>query len=50
MIRPTASFVTHVAAAVVATVAVGFAVFAWRLSAGPISLAYLTPYVQDALK
>ena len=50
MIRPTASFVTHVAAAVVAAVAVGFAVFAWRLSAGPISLAFLTPYVQDALR
>ena len=50
MIRPTASFVTHVAAAVVAAVAVGFAVFAWRLSAGPISLAFLTPYMQDALR
>ena len=50
MIRPTARFVTHVFAAMVAALAVGFAVFAWRLSAGPISLAYLTPYVADALR
>ena len=50
MIRPTASFVMNVVAATVATVALVFAVFAWQLSAGPISLAFLTPYVQDALK
>ena len=50
MIRPTARFVTHFIAAMVAALAVAFAVFAWRLSAGPISLAFLTPYVQDALK
>lgn len=50
MIRPTARFVTHAVAAVVAAVAIVFAVFAWRLSAGPISLAFLTPYVQDALR
>ena len=50
MIRPTARFVTNFAAAMVAALAVVFAVSAWRLSAGPISLAFLTPYMQDALR
>ena len=50
MIWPTARLVMHFFAAMVAALAIVFAVFAWRLSAGPISLAFLTPYVQDALK
>ena len=50
MIRPTARFVTHAAAALVAALAIAFAAVAWRLSGGPISLAWLTPYVADALK
>lgn len=50
MIRPTARFVINFAAAMVAAVAIIFAVFAWRLSAGPISLAFLTPYMADALE
>jgi hypothetical protein len=37
-------------AAMVAAVAVVFAVFAWRLSAGPVSLAFLTPYMAAALE
>ena len=49
MIRPAARFVMHAVAALVAAGAIAIAVLAWRLSGGPISLAYLTPYVQDAL-
>ena len=48
--RSTARFVLHVLAAGVAAAAIIFAVAAWRLSAGPISLAFLTPYVEDALR
>lgn len=50
MIRPTARFVMNFVAAMVAAVAVVFAVFAWRLSAGPVSLAFLTPYMAAALE
>ena len=39
----------HTVASLVAVTAIVFAVFAWRLSGGPVSLAVLTPYVQDAL-
>ena len=39
-----------VLAAVFASVAILFAVLAWRLSAGPISLGFLSPYVADAFK
>ena len=39
----------HAAASLVAVTAIVIAVFAWRLSGGPVSLAVLTPYVQDAL-
>ena len=49
MIRPTARFIMHAMASLVAVAAIVIAVFAWRLSGGPISLAVLTPYVQDAL-
>ncbi len=50
VIRSTARFALHVLAAGVAAAAIIFAVVAWRLSGGPISLAFLTPYVQDALR
>lgn len=50
VISPTIRSVTNIVAAAVAALAVAFSVFAWRLSAGPVSLAFLTPYVQDALK
>lgn len=49
MIRPTARFIMHTVASLVAVTAIVIAVFAWRLSGGPVSLAVLTPYVQDAL-
>jgi hypothetical protein len=49
VIRPTARFIMHTVASLVAVTAIVIAVLAWRLSGGPISLAVLTPYVQDAL-
>ena len=49
MIRPTAHVLVNLIAAIVAAVAVVFVGVAWRLSSGPISLAVLTPYVQEAL-
>ena len=50
MIRRTARFAVHAMAALVAASTIVLAVFAWRLSGGPVSLAFLTPYVQDALE
>lgn len=38
----------NVLAAVFASAAIIFAVLAWRLSAGPISLGFLSPYVAEA--
>lgn len=49
MIRRTVRFAVHAMAALVAASTIVVAVFAWRLSGGPVSLAFLTPYVQDAL-
>ena len=50
MIRPATGFIVHVAAATVAAAAIVFAAAAWRLASGPVSLSFLTPYVQDALR
>ena len=49
LIRPATNFVLHVIAAAVGAAAIVFAVALWRLSAGPVSLAFLAPYVEDAL-
>ena len=49
LIRPAMKFTLHVIAAALATAVVLFAVALWRLSAGPISLAFLAPYLEEAL-
>lgn len=49
MIRPVTRFLVHALAALVGVLAIVFVVGAWRLSTGPISLAFLTPYLQEAL-
>jgi len=49
LIRPATKFVLHVIGATVGAAAILFAVALWRLSAGPVSLAFLAPYVEDAL-
>ncbi len=50
MIRPATRFVVNAVAAVVAATAIITAAAAWRLASGPVSLNFLTPYVQDALR
>jgi hypothetical protein len=40
----------HALAGLFATLAIVFAVLAWRLSAGPISLGFLSPYVAEAFE
>ena len=42
--------VLHLVAALVSAGAIIVAAAAWRLSQGPISLAYLTPYLQEAMQ
>ena len=49
MIGPAGKFLVRTLAAVAAAAAVIVAAAAWRMSAGPVSLAFLTPYVQEAL-
>ena len=49
MIPPTVRFVVYLSAAVVAGLSVLFAVAAWRLAAGPVSLRPLAPYLEQAL-
>ncbi len=50
MIRPATRFIVNAVAAVVAATAIVTAAVAWRLASGPVSLNFLTPYVQDALR
>ncbi len=40
----------HTMAAIFGSLAIIFAVAAWRLSSGPVSLGFLSPYIEDALK
>ena len=49
MIPPTVRFAVYLAAAVVAGLSVLFAVAAWRLAAGPVSLRPLAPYLEQAV-
>ena len=49
MIGPAGKFLVRTLAAVAAAAAVIVTAAAWRMSAGPVSLAFLTPYVQEAL-
>lgn len=49
MIRPAGRLILRALAAVIASAAIIFSAVAWRLSAGPLSLAFLTPYLQEAL-
>ena len=42
-------FVFRAVAALTAAGAIVVAAAAWRLSAGPLTLAFLTPYLQEAL-
>jgi hypothetical protein len=50
LIRPASRFILHATAAIVAAFAVALAAVAWRLTSGPVSLGFLTPYVADALR
>jgi len=50
VIRPTIRFCLHCIAATVAAATVVLAVGAWRLASGPISLGFISPYLQDALR
>ena len=49
MFGPTTKAVTHLLGAVVAVACALFALAVWRITAGPISLAFLAPYVEQAL-
>ena len=49
MIRPVGKLFLGALGAAAAGLLVIFAVFAWLLSSGPISLSFLSPYVEDVL-
>ena len=49
MIRPAAKTLLYTITAATASAALLLAVVLWRLSNGPISLAFLAPYVEQAL-
>jgi hypothetical protein len=49
MILPAGKFVLQIFGAMAASLAMAFAVFAWLLSSGPVSLGFLTPYLKEAL-
>ena len=49
MIRSLSKSLLRLTAALVAGTAILIAASAWRLSAGPVSLGFLSPYVRDAL-
>ena len=48
--RSTARIALQVLGALFAVVAILFALGAWRLSSGPLSLGFLSPYIQEALE
>lgn len=49
MFGPTTKLLFHATGAIFGAIAVLFAVSVWRLSSGPVSLAFLAPYVEEAL-
>ena len=49
MIKPTAKFIAEGIGTLLLVAVVGFALLAWRLSAGPVSLSFLTPRITEAL-
>jgi hypothetical protein len=49
VLRRTSKLVLEIVATLVAGIAVIVALLAWRLDAGPISLAFLKPYIEAAL-
>ncbi len=49
MIKPTAKFLLEGIGTLLLVLAVGFALLAWRLSSGPISLSFLNSRVTEAL-
>ncbi len=46
----TARIVLHAVGALFGALAIVFALGAWRLSSGPISLGFLSPYIEEALR
>ena len=48
--RSTARIALQVLGALFGVLAVLFALGAWRLSSGPLSLGFLSPYIQEALE
>jgi hypothetical protein len=46
----TARTILHVVAAVFGAMAIIFAIGAWRLSSGPLSLGFLSPYLEEAFQ
>lgn len=50
MVRRSAKLLLEVLGTLVAGLAIAVAALAWRLSSGPISLDFLTPYVEQALE
>ena len=48
--RPTARIALQVIGALFGVLAILFALGAWRLSSGPLSLGFLSPYIQEALE
>jgi AsmA-like C-terminal region/Protein of unknown function len=49
VIKPTAKFLLEGLGTLLLVLVVGFALLAWRLSSGPISLSFLTPRIAEAL-
>lgn len=49
MILRTSRFLIGAAATTIGALAIVFLTLAWRISEGPVSLAFLTPYLTDAL-
>ncbi|WP_374443945.1 DUF3971 domain-containing protein [Stella sp.] len=49
MVRRSARILLEILGALVAGATIAVALVAWRLSAGPISLEFLTPYLEEAL-
>jgi len=46
----TLKYIIHIAAAVFGSLAIIFAIVSWRLSSGPISIAFLSPYIEEAFE
>ena len=46
----TLKLLLHIAAATFGSLAIIFAVASWRLSSGPISIAFLSPYIAEAFE